>query len=886
MPSYDPLSGDYFPADLEKTNDVSAAAAATTSKDSYTKKITLALVKGKKYKFTFKYKYEDSETKEVKLSDSSPVWTETFDIPNLTKAVQNLTLTAGSQSYGVKFDLDPLSVQEDVVIFESLTSNFASQSIVYVGTSTNVSILTTGVNAFAPRWIKVRSRDRWDDLNISEVTAGPVTPFSTDVDTTYTVANPTSASSSASIDPKDLSGFSLVSTISWAQSTDVKTAGYAIRWSTDNPSTAATPLWEYASVSGIATTSFTATGLIPNTTYYYQVASTTPYDVVNWTGAASGTFIASDADGTAAGALARLKSFIAIGGASQDLFKIGTGISQSINLNIDPLLNPTLTAGTYHGIVLNKSTTNVGNNFWLTTGQFRVGNPTEFMYWNGTNLYLTGSVNATGGKFTGNVQLAIPAGATTSGTLFAGADATQGARVRFSSEGIFAYNASSTSNTTGKTFSLEQATGRLDATLGTVGGWTLATTGFSSANTKIENSGNIHLGVSTTATLESIVRLSADDATYRLWVGSQTASNAPFRVTKEGTLYAQNAVIGLAAGSSVAGYATEASLANYASNASLANYATTASLANYVTSGGLTTTLNSYSTAQQIAASYLPTTSFDKAAVVSLLSKASGAVAGKIDGGLLQTGTVIADAVVADYVYTGVLTGNVIRTQVNTTFPRISLNEISNQLTFHTVSGAKPGAIYGLGSGSYGRLRIEAPASATGEVPYMEMYSLDATTSLAVIFADVTMIQSLVQADGLFVSGRSEFNDRVYANTLGTGSGLAIHQVQTGSNAGYLKVNTSTIKHKHNITPINKNNYLNIIDLLRPVTFNYNEDIDPDQLENVGLIAEDLENIPGLEKLVIYDVNNDPVGISYDKLPVFLILALKEMKERLDALEA
>jgi hypothetical protein len=554
--------GGSLPADLEKTDTSAAASAASTSKDSYTKKIKLALVKNKKYKFYFTYDIEDPETKKISESDRSPVVTHTFDIPNLTKQVQNLTLTAGSQSYGVKFNLDPESVQEDVVIFESLTSNFATQTIVYTGTSTSVSILTTGANAFAPRWIKVRSRDRWDDLNISEVTAGPVTPFSADVDTTYTVANPGSSSASASIDPKDLSGFSLVSTISWAQSTDTKTAGYAIRWSTDNPSTATTPLWEYASVSGIATTSFTATGLIPNTTYYYQVASTTPYDVVNWTGAASGTFIASDADGTAAGALARLKSFIAIGGASQDLFKIGTGITQSINLNTDPLVSPTLTAGTYHGIILNKSTTNVGNNFWLTTGQFRVGNPTEFMYWNGTNLYLTGNINATGGKFTGNVQLAIPAGATTSGTLYAGANPTSGARVRLSSEGIFAYNSTSTNNTTGLTFSLQQSNGQIDAREGTVGGWTLATTGLSSSNTKIENTGNITLG-NQVGSIYPIIRLSADDPTYRLWIGSNAGASAPFRVTKEGVLYATGAVITLGTGSTIDGYATTAALGNY-----------------------------------------------------------------------------------------------------------------------------------------------------------------------------------------------------------------------------------------------------------------------------------------------------------------------------------
>jgi hypothetical protein len=542
---YDPLSGNFLPADLQKTDAAAANAAASTSKDSYTKKITLKLVKNKKYRFWFKYQYQDPDTKEIILSDSSPIWEESFDIPNLTKPVQNLTLTAGSQSYGVKFDLDPLSIQEDVIIFESFTSDFATKTIVYTGTSTNVSILTTGANAFLPRWVKVRSRDKWDDLNISEATAGPVTPFSADVDTTYTVANPTNPNATASIDPKDLSGFSLVSTINWTQSADVKTAGYAIRWSTDNPATVTTPiLWEYASVNGRSTTSFTATGLIPNTTYYYEIASTTPYDVVNWTGAASGTFIASDADGTAAGALARLKSYIAIGGATQDLFKIGTGISQGINLSTDPIVNPTLTNGTYHGIVLNKSTTNVGNNFWLTTGQFRVGNPTEFMYWNGTNLYLTGNINATGGKFTGNVQLAIPNGGTTSGTLYAGANPTSGARVRLSSEGIFAYNSTSTNNTTGLTFSLQQSNGQIDAREGTVGGWTLSATGLSATGTKIESSGIITLG-DTTGTLSSIIRLSATDD-FRIWVGSQSSTTARdnyFAVSKEGILYAKGAVI-------------------------------------------------------------------------------------------------------------------------------------------------------------------------------------------------------------------------------------------------------------------------------------------------------------------------------------------------------
>jgi hypothetical protein len=533
------------PADLEKTDAASAASAAATSKDSYTRTIRMSLVRGKEYKFWFKYKYEDPETKEVTLSDSSPIWRETFAIPNLTKGVLNLTLTAGYKSYGVKFDIDPTSIQEDIVIYESLTSTSLGNEV-YRGTSTNVTIPT---NSIATRWITVRTRDKWEDLNKTDTGPLPVTPLNPDPDTTYTVDNPATASADASIDPKDLSGFSLVSTITWSQSTNVKTAGYAIRWSTNNPDTVGvTPLWEYASVSGRDTLSFTATGLIPNTTYYYQVAGVTPYDVVDWTGVITRTFIASDADGTAAGALARLKSFIAIGGATQDLFKIGTGISQSINLNTAPLVTPTLTAGTYHGIILNKSTTNVGNNFWLTTGQFRVGNPTEFMYWNGTNLYLTGNINATGGNFTGNVRL-------NGGTLFAGALPDSGQRVRLNSAGVFAYNSAGA-----QTFSLDTA-GYINATTGLIGGWNLGATTLSNNGVVLDSAnGQISVG---SAPSNSVYLSSTGN--FRIWAGSQSPTDAAakFKIGSDGTLYATGAVIGLGAGSTIDGYATTGALGNY-----------------------------------------------------------------------------------------------------------------------------------------------------------------------------------------------------------------------------------------------------------------------------------------------------------------------------------
>jgi hypothetical protein len=539
---YDPLSGNYFPADLEKTNAASASAAASTSKDSYTKTIKMSLVKGKTYKFWFKYQYEDPDTKEVKLSDSSPIWKETFAIPNLTKGVLNLTLTAGYKSYGVKFDLDPLSVQEDIVIYESLTSTSLGNEV-YRGTSTNVTIPT---NSIATRWITVRTRDKWDDLNKTDTGPLSVTPLNPDPDTSTAPGGMTTTSASAVVDPNDKSGFSAMPTITWVASTDVNTKGYSIRWSTDNPATVSNPMWEYNNVDGINTTTFVVTGLTPNITYYYEVAPKSAYNAIDWANKTSGTFSATDT--TAGGAWSRLKSYISIGGATEDLFKIGTQIVQKVNNSTT--IVPTYTANTTvnNGIILNKSTTNVGNNYWLNSGHFRVGSETAFIYWNGSDLYTTGKINATGGSFSGDVQLSA-------GSLYAGTLPNSGQRVRLNSSGVFAYNSSGT-----QTFSLDTA-GYLNSTSGLIGGWNLGTTTLSNNGIVLDSSaGQISVG---SAPSNSVYLSSTGN--YRIWAGSQSPTDtaAKFKIGSDGTLYATGAVIGLGAGSTIDGYATTSALGNY-----------------------------------------------------------------------------------------------------------------------------------------------------------------------------------------------------------------------------------------------------------------------------------------------------------------------------------
>jgi hypothetical protein len=530
--------GGGIPADLEKDATDAAASAASTSAGSYTKTIRMIPVKDKTYKFFFTYDYEDSETKKITESERSPAYLVKHVIENGTLPVKNLTLTSGFKSYGVKFDLDPLSTQDDVVIFESLTSDFATQNIVYVGTSTNVTIQAS---SYAQRWVKVRSRDRWDDLNISEVTAGPVTILNSEIDTTKVPKAPTSVVVTPSIDPEDKSGFSIKIDVSWTASTDVDTNGYVIRWSPNNPATTTNPLWEYGQVDGKATTTFSITGLTPNTVYYWQVTAKSPFNSISWnTGiagqVASGSFGPVSDPNAPAGNL-QLRSILSIGGKTADLFKIGTGIAQSINTSTT--ITPTQTSGTYNGIILDRSTTNFGHNYWLNTGQFRVGSASSFLYWDGSDIYTTGKINATGGTFTGNLR--VTTGSIIAGGTFAEDGSVSGARVVMQSGGLYAHDAAGA-----QSVFIQASDGLIDARKGFIGGWTINATSqtngyIQSSNTIIESSGNITLG-DTTATLASIVKLSGSDPDYRLWVGNQIAANANFRVSKEGILYAAGAV--------------------------------------------------------------------------------------------------------------------------------------------------------------------------------------------------------------------------------------------------------------------------------------------------------------------------------------------------------
>jgi hypothetical protein len=659
---------------------------------------------------------------------------------------------------------------------------------------------------------------------------------------------------------------------------------------------------------------------------------------------------------------------LSIGGKTADLFKIGTGITQSINTSTT--ITPSLVSGTYNGIILDRSTTNFGHNYWLNTGQFRVGSSSSFLYWDGADIYTTGKINATGGSFTGDIQLA-------SGTLYAGSNPNSGARVRLSNAGIFAYNSSSTNNTTGLTFSLQQSNGQIDAREGTVGGWTLATTGLSSTNTKIESNGTITLG-DITGTLGSIIRLSATDP-FRIWVGSQDSAVARdnyFAVSREGVMYARGAVItgnvqitsGSTYDSIVAAQAAAAAANSTAGTASTNATAalTTANGKNSIFRTGSTPTalkagdiwinfndqnklyvaeaagvnnwvlsrdasiaaavataddaLAKATAAVNTANNAYPAANFSKSAILQAINASSNGT--KLNGGVLEAGTVVADNVVSTYVYAGFISADKINAgtlqgrDINVTGETLGTGTFdSDSGTYGNISSASNAfstfyertpiggfsAVKSVGVNAIALISTNTAGVTSSWYPYY-----DGSGDLGVKSSSTTSTfrwRNLRLTGSIMLGGDGSndtpststslaatrpririFSDgRIFANTLGTGSGNNI--VQDG---GYLNVQVSSLKYKENVAPIDKSGYLNIINSLSPVNYNYIGDTgyngNPRKLS--GLIAEDLHEIPQLRTVVNYDQDNQPDGIAYDRLVASVILAIQELSDKVDSISS
>jgi hypothetical protein len=120
--------------------------------------------------------------------------------------------------------------------------------------------------------------------------------------------------------------------------------------------------------------------------------------------------------------------------------------------------------------------------------------------------------------------------------------------------------------------------------------------------------------------------------------------------------------------------------------------------------------------------------------------------------------------------------------------------------------------------------------------------------------------------------GNTDITDTIIRGIFGTGSGGAAVFVNNNGKLGTL---TSSQRFKDEIKPMGDTS--DVILGLKPVSFRYKKDIDPEGIRRFGLIAEDVEKVN--PDLVVHDKEGKPQTVRYEQINAMLLNEfLKEHK--------
>ena len=229
---------------------------------------------------------------------------------------------------------------------------------------------------------------------------------------------------------------------------------------------------------------------------------------------------------------------------------------------------------------------------------------------------------------------------------------------------------------------------------------------------------------------------------------------------------------------------------------------------------------------------------------------------------------------------TGFISGGTIQSSSGSA--AVILNGSSNAIQFKT-SGSVVGNIVPLSSFGVLTHYGATPDPTGGTFPQMFVgsgnvsISASATQSIGVATTGIALTSS---------SGSITLNSQTVYPGVATGSGTAMVLVTTGSR---IAIVTSSERFKDNINYITTDGWLDKVLAMRPITYKTREDYviegEPNETQ-IGFLAEDINDIGGgLETAIVFDPLGDPFSLSYDRLTVFLALAIKELKAEIDQLK-
>ena len=229
----------------------------------------------------------------------------------------------------------------------------------------------------------------------------------------------------------------------------------------------------------------------------------------------------------------------------------------------------------------------------------------------------------------------------------------------------------------------------------------------------------------------------------------------------------------------------------------------------------------------------------------------------------------------------GIIVGGTITTSSGAA--SVSLVGANNSLTFKT-SSTNVGHILPLSS--FGVLtHYGATADPSGGTfPQTFVGSTNAS-----MFASSTIGISASTSIGVNLTattGGINLNSQTNYSGIATGSGSTMVVVTTGSRIAYT---TSSERFKQDIVYVNTPGWLDKVMQMKPITYKTSVDFtvegEPNETQ-IGFLAEDIYDLGGgLEKAVVLDPLGEPFSLSYDRLTVFLTLAIKELKAEIDQLK-
>jgi hypothetical protein len=912
--------------DLQLNSASATTAASITSKDSYSITIENLPVKlTGKYNFVFQYYYQNPDKTQTTpiLGPTSATYSISPTIQDLSTAPTNVVATGGFYSYQLKWDTPTFLSYGDTIVYESNTNSFnASSKVVYVGTANQCTILTSDL---LPKYVYVVHRDMFLDANKKGTVAGPITiqdPITVDANppsNTFTVGTTT-----VQDDPDGLFTFNKKILFTWTENADATTYGYQIRFRR-----LGTTDYTYMSAPGKATTSTYLYGVKAGQTYEIAVTTYDQFGNINTSDWKSypnivipaSTSLAADVAITAGD----MKMGYGIGGdnANKGLYlgpenywyiQGNTTASSAARLSVGGATDKLLWDGTSLAIT---------GNLTARTGSF-TGNillaSTNAAIYNGT---INAAGNLTGDGFALNATGLKVAKGGNSVTL----DTT---------DGKITANAGSIGGWQLTTGGLSNNNARLNSTLGTLelGGYNTDDIVHLDAN---DATYRMWIGRNSSVTAPFKVSkegvLTASGATITgnstfsgtVTIGSQLSDGTSLQLVKD------NAAAGVQAAADVSTLATRVS----GTENSLTFKTSTSDFNDLVSVVGLKAAKSYVDDQLALKASLtdlgnkLDTTAFSVAAVAAKINAIDTSVT-TIDGGKITTGSILsaqigAGAITAVKIGSREITANKIGASEITAYEiaagtitaaeiksgTITADEISagtitaakiaatQTFTGHTIvgdriassssstrielinattdslravlSGTVVGHVLGFGTASNGGMLMHSGSTAnanstSGHVRVQPNYAVLAGASTNYVEVDSNSINLRNGTGGVIAQ----------LNSLTSGSA---NMRFTGSQIYYV---SSTRDSKTNIQDISFTD--NQIKSLRPRIFQGKEDIKWGMEQyGLGLIAEEVAEIEGLDTLLDKDKDGNLVGVNYDRISVALVDVLKRVLSRLDA---